>query len=65
MNEGDPFEPNFQKEFFGRNYDRLLRIKDKFDPEELFYARTAVGSDRWTERADGRLCRVGGEDSGL
>jgi len=57
MNEGDPFEPDFKKAFFGVNYDRLLRIKDKYDPEQIFYAFTAVGSDRWVAREDGRLCR--------
>lgn len=57
MNEGDPFEPDFKKEFFGINYDRLLRIKDKYDPDQIFYAITAVGSDRWATREDGRLCR--------
>jgi len=57
MNEADPFEPGFQREFFGVNYGRLLRIKDRFDPEQIFYARTAVGSERWVEREDGRLCR--------
>lgn len=55
MNEADPFEPNFQKEFFGVNYDRLLEIKKKYDPDQIFYAITAVGSDKWVERKDGRL----------
>ncbi|KAI5844025.1 FAD binding domain protein [Morchella snyderi] len=59
MNEADPYEPNFQKEFFGANYDRLLKIKDKYDPEHIFYAITAVGSDRWTVEDSGRLCRSG------
>lgn len=57
MNEADPFEPNFQKEFFGVNYDRLLEIKRKYDPDQIFYAITAVGSDKWVERKDGRLCQ--------
>jgi hypothetical protein len=57
MNEADPFEPNFQKAFFGQHYPRLLRIKDNFDPKGLFYAVTAVGSDRWMVKDDGRLCR--------
>lgn len=59
MNEADPYEPNFQQEFFGVNYDRLLKIKDKYDPEQIFYAITAVGSDRWTVEDSGRLCRSG------
>lgn len=58
MNEADAFEPDFKKEFFGPNYVRLLSIKDRYDPDQLFYAVTAVGSDRWENRADGRLCKT-------
>ncbi|KAI5814621.1 hypothetical protein BZA77DRAFT_339056 [Pyronema omphalodes] len=58
MNEADPFEPDFKEAFFGQNYDRLLRIKDKYDPDQIFWGRTAVGSDRWAERENGQLCRV-------
>ena len=57
LNEADPFEPDFQTQFYGVNYPRLLRIKDKYDPFGVFYATTAVGSDRWEVLADGRLCR--------
>ncbi len=33
-------------------------MKKTYDPESLLYARTAVGSDEWSEDADGRLCRA-------
>jgi hypothetical protein len=38
-----------------------LKIKDKYDPDQIFYAITAVGSERWYEDMEkgGRLCRVG------
>ncbi|PYH85196.1 FAD-binding domain-containing protein [Aspergillus uvarum CBS 121591] len=58
MNEGNFQQPNWQKAFYGVNYDALLQIKNKYDPYGLFYARTAVGADAWTESADGRLCRA-------
>ena len=29
--------------FHGLNYDRLKEIKTLYDPEDLFYASTAVG----------------------
>lgn len=57
LNEGDPFEPKWQEVFYGDNYNRLQQIKKKYDPEDLLYARTAVGSEAWTEAIDGRLCR--------
>ncbi|KAK9847752.1 hypothetical protein MYU51_018253 [Penicillium brevicompactum] len=59
MNEADPHQPNWQEAFYGVNYDRLLAIKNKYDPHSNFYAHTAVGSDKWVQEADGRLCRAG------
>lgn len=59
MNEADFRQPNFQEEFFGSNYDRLLSIKKKYDPEDLFYAVKAVGSEVWDILEDGRMCNAG------
>ncbi|KAK7756326.1 putative secondary metabolism biosynthetic enzyme [Diatrype stigma] len=56
LNEADPQEPNFQSVFYGDHYARLLEIKRKYDPDDIFYAKTAVGSDRWKEDIVGRLC---------
>lgn len=59
MNEGDFRQPNFQTAFFGDNYERLLSIKNKYDPDHMFYATTAVGSEHWAPQEDGRLCVPG------
>ncbi|GFN20584.1 hypothetical protein AtubIFM55763_005690 [Aspergillus tubingensis] len=58
MNEGNFQQPNWKKAFYGVNYDRLLQVKNKYDPNGLFYALKAVGSDAWTQLEDGRLCRA-------
>lgn len=58
LNEADFRQPDFQDVFYGNNYDTLLSIKNKYDPEGLFYALTAVGSEKWASRLDGRLCLV-------
>ena len=58
LNEGDFRQPNFQRVFYGNKYDRLREIKAKYDPDELFYGTTAVGSEDWREESDGRLCRT-------
>jgi FAD/FMN-containing dehydrogenase len=58
MNEADTFEPNWQSVFYGKNYRALLRVKRQYDPNGVFWARTAVGSELWTEGAGGRLCRT-------
>ncbi|KAI1267176.1 FAD/FMN-containing isoamyl alcohol oxidase MreA [Xylariaceae sp. FL1019] len=57
MSEAYAFSPNWKKDFYGVNYDKLEGIKDKYDPTHLFYALTAVGSDYWVEQDDKRLCK--------
>jgi hypothetical protein len=58
MNECDFQQPNFQQVLYGVNYESLLKVKDKYDPDQIFYAITAVGSERWyqDEKRGGRLC---------
>lgn len=60
MNEADFQQPRFQREFFGTNYASLMAIKLRYDPEGFFYARNAVGSERWkvNEQTDGRMCKA-------
>jgi hypothetical protein len=64
-NEGDVMEPDFAEAFYGSNYETLLKIKRKVDPYDLFWAPTAVGSERWKIEGQpdwltlqtGKLCR--------
>ncbi|KAI0891084.1 hypothetical protein F4806DRAFT_337578 [Annulohypoxylon nitens] len=59
MNEATYDNPTWKEDYFGENYDRLLRIKHKYDPNNLFWANAAVGSDEsWKLEADGRLCQL-------
>ncbi|KAL0064816.1 hypothetical protein AAF712_008213 [Marasmius tenuissimus] len=57
LNEANVDDPDFKQSFYGVNYDRLLAIKDKWDPDEILYGSIAVGGDRWYQNVDGRLCR--------
>lgn len=43
MNEGDYLEPEWQQTFFGSNYDRLLEVKQKYDPNSMFNCWKCVG----------------------
>jgi FAD/FMN-containing dehydrogenase len=66
LNEGDVMEPDFADAFYGTNYNRLLKIKRQVDPTDVFWAPTAVGSERWQVEGQedwltlqtGRLCKV-------
>lgn len=44
-NEGSYFEKKWQSEFWGNNYPRLLEIKKKYDPTNVFYVHNGVGSE--------------------
>ncbi len=45
VNEGNFFEPDWKKEFWGPNYSRLLAVKQHYDPGNLFRVHHGVGSD--------------------
>jgi FAD/FMN-containing dehydrogenase len=57
INEATFDNPAWKTDYFGDNYDRLLAVKDKYDPHSVFYGPASVGSDRWIVASDGRLCR--------
>ena len=45
VNEADYFEPDWQRSFWGVNYPRLLAIKKRVDPDNLFRVHHGIGSD--------------------
>jgi FAD/FMN-containing dehydrogenase len=49
--ETDYFQANWQDAFWGENYARLRAVKQKYDPEGLFFLHHGVGSEDWS--ADG------------
>jgi FAD/FMN-containing dehydrogenase len=56
--ESDFFATAWQEEFWGPHYAKLMAVKDRYDPEDLFIVHHGVGSERWS--ADG-FTRVGSE----
>jgi hypothetical protein len=45
VNETDYFEPDWQRSFWGDNYPRLVAIKHRYDPGNLFTCHHCVGSE--------------------
>ncbi len=45
LNEADYFEPGWQESFYGRHYERLLAVKRRYDPDNLFHVHHGVGSE--------------------
>ena len=58
MNEADAFDPDWKANFFGSNYNRLLQIKRKWDPYNIFWVTAGVGSDAVSENSKQLLYRV-------
>lgn len=66
LNEAAVNEPDWQQSFWGDNYPRLLKVKQKWDPQDVFFVHHGVGSEKWEVRdgykgvqtQNGRLCRV-------
>ncbi|KAI8966418.1 FAD-binding domain-containing protein [Daldinia sp. FL1419] len=56
INENNPGEPNWQRSFWGDNYDRLLKIKRAVDPNDVFWCHPCVGNEHW-EQVGYQLCR--------
>jgi hypothetical protein len=63
--EADRMEPDFGSAFWGDKYPKLLELKKKLDPYDLFFATTGVGSEKWKVESidglpneNGKLCRV-------
>ncbi|KAF2726629.1 FAD-binding domain-containing protein [Polyplosphaeria fusca] len=57
LNEADFREQQWQEVFYGESYRKLLHVKQMYDFQNLLWGRTAVGSETWLERNDGKLCR--------
>ncbi|PWY81989.1 FAD-binding domain-containing protein [Aspergillus heteromorphus CBS 117.55] len=62
VNEADGYDPSWKEDFFGPNYDWLLSVKRKYDPDDVFYCWRCVGSESWAEVTGGRgygpLCQT-------
>jgi FAD/FMN-containing dehydrogenase len=51
VSESDYFHARWQDAYWGANYAQLARVKQKYDPDGLFFVHHGVGSEQWS--ADG------------
>jgi FAD/FMN-containing dehydrogenase len=65
LNEADRLEPEWQKSFWGSNYERLAEIKKELDRRDVFWVDKGVGSEGWRVETfdggvseNGKLCKV-------
>ena len=55
-NEADPWDPDWRNDWFGEdNYRFLLSVKQKYDPDNVFWCWRCVGNDAWAEVTGGAL----------
>jgi FAD/FMN-containing dehydrogenase len=55
VSEGNFFDANWQRSFWGENYPRLQAAKRRYDPDGLFFVHHGVGSEDWSANGFTRL----------
>jgi FAD/FMN-containing dehydrogenase len=55
VSESSYFQGDWQSAYWGGNYGRLRIVKQKYDPEGLFFVHNGVGSDQWSRDGFTRL----------
>lgn len=57
INEASVTEPDWSSSFWGTNYPRLSELKQKYDPDMLFWISPGINADHM-HAVDGRACMV-------
>jgi len=55
VSESNYFQKDFQQAYWGGNHSRLAEIKQKYDPDGLFFVHNGVGSEQWSTDGFTRL----------
>jgi FAD/FMN-containing dehydrogenase len=58
VSESNYFNARWQQAFWGENYSRLRAVKDKYDPDGLFFVHHGVGSEDWSTDGFTRVTRL-------
>lgn len=61
VNEADRNDPDYKHDWYGEMYDWLSAVKEKYDPEGVFWCHHCIGSEGWEESTGaesyGPLCK--------
>ncbi|KAG9494804.1 hypothetical protein J7337_013943 [Fusarium musae] len=49
LNEADPYDPDWKEAFYGKQYNWLKSVKQKYDPDDTFWCYRCVGYEGWEE----------------
>ncbi|KAE8136429.1 hypothetical protein BDV38DRAFT_272028 [Aspergillus pseudotamarii] len=49
LNEADPYDPDWKEDFYGDQYNWLKSVKQKYDPDGVFWCYRCVGYEGWEE----------------
>lgn len=59
LQQGDVNEPNWQNAFWGPVvYPKVLKIKKKYDADDVFWSKSSTGSEGWALQNNLKLCKV-------
>jgi Berberine and berberine like len=50
-------EPDWKQTMFGSNYEQLLKVKRRYDPNNVLWCYPCVGSEAFWMAEDGKLYR--------
>ena len=53
--ESNFFDNAWRESYWGSNYARLLAVKERHDPDGLFFVHHGVGSEYWSDDGFTRL----------
>ena len=57
LNCGRYFQTDWKRAYWGANYPRLLAVRQRYDPDGLFFIRHGVGSEGWSDDGFVRLAK--------